>query len=92
MDPLGLQPLRNEIRYSATPSGLEDFLRNEILPRYSDRRMALKNRDLIREQSFGEAVNTPALDGFSRYEIHLDRKFEWTLAMLLKGNCALDVP
>jgi hypothetical protein len=81
---LPIRVLSENKKYSDTASGLADFVETEILPRYRDRRLALENRELIREQSFGEAVNTPALDGFSRYEIHLDRKFERTLAMLLK--------
>jgi hypothetical protein len=73
-----------EKSYSRTAHGLEDFINIVMLPHYRDRRLELDNQNLIREQSFGEAVNTPALEGFSRYEIHLDRKFERTLAMLLK--------
>ena len=32
----------------------------------------------------GEAVDTQALEGLARYEVHLDRKLERTLTMLLK--------
>lgn len=70
--------------YSRTAQSLRQFIRNETLPRYRDRRLELDNRSLVREQSFGEAVNTPALDGLARYEVHLDRKFEKTLSMLIR--------
>jgi hypothetical protein len=39
---------------------------------------------VIRQQSFGEAMNTPALEGLARYELHLDRKFEKTITMLIR--------
>jgi hypothetical protein len=39
---------------------------------------------LIREQAFGEAFDPHQLERLGRYEVHLDRKLERTLAMLLK--------
>jgi hypothetical protein len=32
----------------------------------------------------GEALETDKLDGLARYEIHLDRKLERTLTMLIR--------
>ncbi|MBF0454191.1 MAG: hypothetical protein HQL72_05155 [Magnetococcales bacterium] len=54
------------------------------MPWYDERRQELDNRPLIRAQAFGEAFDPHRLDRLARYEIHLDRKFEKTLAMLLK--------
>jgi len=48
------------------------------------RRRELENRPLILAQAFGEAVNPDRLVGLVRYEVHLDRKFERTVAVLLK--------
>ena len=44
----------------------------------------LKNRPLVRTQVFAEAFDPHRLDNLVRYETHLDRKLERTLAMLLK--------
>jgi hypothetical protein len=44
----------------------------------------LANRPLIREQAFGEALDPDKLERLGRYEVHLDRKLERTLAMLLR--------
>ncbi len=41
-------------------------------------------RPLIREQAFGEALNADKLERLGRYEVHLDRKLERMLAMLLR--------
>jgi len=39
---------------------------------------------VIREQVLGEALDLDGLEPLSRYEVHLDRKLERTLAMLLR--------
>jgi hypothetical protein len=70
--------------FQETADCLKIFIETEILPKYQDRRHELEHRLLIREQSFGEAAYTPALAGLARYEVHLDRKLERILAMLLK--------
>jgi hypothetical protein len=44
----------------------------------------LDNRPLIREQAFGESLDPDKLEQFGRYEVHLDRKLERMLAMLLR--------
>ena len=53
-------------------------------PWYAARRRELENRPLILAQAFGEAVNPDRLVGLVRYEVHLDRKFERRVAVLLK--------
>ncbi len=44
----------------------------------------LENRPLIRAQAFGESLNPDKLERLARYEVHLDRKLERMLAMLLR--------
>ena len=39
---------------------------------------------VIKAQALGEGLRPHLLEKLSRYETHLDRKFERTLAMLLK--------
>jgi hypothetical protein len=48
------------------------------------RKKELANRPLIREQAFGESLDPDKLERLGRYEVHLDRKLERTLAMLLR--------
>jgi hypothetical protein len=82
---LGLLNLLNEeSRYTADANGLLDFLRNEEMPSYEARRKELQNRSLIREQALGEALDVEKLEGLGRYEIHLDRKLERMLTMLIR--------
>jgi len=70
--------------YTANADGLVEFLQNEVMPSYEARRKELQNRPLIREQAFGEALDAEKLDGLARYEIHLDRKLERMLTMLIR--------
>jgi hypothetical protein len=70
--------------YRADAESLKRFLESEIRPWYDKRRRELENRPLIRAQAFGEAVDPNRLERLSRYEVHLDRKLERTVAMLLK--------
>jgi hypothetical protein len=44
----------------------------------------LENRPSIRTQAFGEALDPDRLQPLARYEVHLDRKLERTLALLLR--------
>ena len=55
-----------------------------MLPWYETRRKELSNRPMIREQAFGEALDPDKLERLGRYEVHLDRKLERTLSMLIK--------
>ena len=74
----------NQTPYRADAESLKRFLESEILPWYEKRRRELENRPRIRAQAFGEAVDPNRLDRLARYEVHLDRKLERTIAMLLK--------
>ncbi len=55
-----------------------------MLPWFGNRQKELANRPLIREQAFGEALNPDKLERLGRYEVHLDRKLERMLTMLLR--------
>jgi hypothetical protein len=70
----------------ATPdtAGLLRFLEKEVLPWYAQRRKELENRPLIRAQAFGESVDPDRLERLGRYEVHLDRKLERTLTLLVR--------
>ena len=69
---------------TADADSLRRFFEREILPWYATRRKELANRPLIREQAFGDAVNADKLEKLGRYEVHLDRKLERMLTMLLR--------
>jgi hypothetical protein len=69
---------------AADEAGLRRFLEAEVLPWFEARKQELANRPLIREQAFGEALDPDKLERLGRYEVHLDRKLERMLAMLLR--------
>ncbi len=74
----------DEEPFTADPEGLRRFLEAEVLPWFDGRRRELVNRLLIREQAFGESLDPDKLERLGRYEVHLDRKLERMLAMLLR--------
>ena len=69
---------------TADVEGLRRFLEGEVLPWFENRRKELANRPLIREQAFGDALDPNKLERLGRYEVHLDRKLERMLTMLLR--------
>jgi hypothetical protein len=77
-------PDEGEAPASADVEGLRRFLEAQVLPWFHNRRKELANRPLIREQAFGESLNPDKLEGLARYEIHLGRKLERMLAMLMR--------
>jgi hypothetical protein len=79
----------DELRKGEEPStadatSLRGFLENVVLPWLETRKKELANRPLIREQAFGEALDPDKLERLGRYEVHLDRKLERMLTMLLR--------
>lgn len=64
--------------------GLQRAIEDELLPWYVKRLRELENRPSIRAQAFGEALDPVLLEPLARYEVHLDRKLERTLTMLLR--------
>ena len=81
-----------EIPATADGEGLRRFLTGEVLPWFATRAKELANRPLIREQAFGEALNPDKLERLGRYEVHLDRKLERMLSMLLRLKDLRQVP
>jgi hypothetical protein len=73
-----------DVPYWSDAPGLRRFLENEIMPCYAKRRRELEHRHLIRAQAFGEALDPHRLERLARYEVHLDRKLERILGMLLR--------
>jgi hypothetical protein len=69
---------------TADAEGLRRFLDEEVLPWFENRKKELASRPLIRDQAFGEALDPDKLERLGRYEVHLDRKLERMLAMLLR--------
>ncbi len=59
---------------------LKQFLERKVLSWYVTRKKELANRPLIREQAF----DPDKLERLGRYEVHLDRKLERTLTMLIR--------
>jgi hypothetical protein len=64
---------------TADVTGLRSFLEDEVLPWFERRKLELANRPLIRDQP-----DPNKLERLGRYEVHLDRKLERMLAMLLR--------
>ena len=74
----------DEAPATADRAGLLRFLEQAVLPSYTQRRTELNNQSLIRTQALGEAFDPDKLEPLSRYEVHLDRKLERILAMLIR--------
>ncbi len=74
----------DEDPFTADSDGLHRFIEKELRPWYVQRRKELENRPLIRAQAFGQSLDPDKLSRLARYEVHLDRKLERTLAMLLR--------
>jgi hypothetical protein len=70
--------------YKLTAEALETWLRRHWVEWFDGPIAELEHRDAIREQAIGSAYATQRLESTARYEVHLDRKLERTLAMLLR--------
>jgi hypothetical protein len=70
--------------YPATAEGLAEFIRDSLEP--IGYRMMREGQfaSAIKAQTLGEGLRPHLLEKLNRYETHLDRKFERTLAMILK--------
>ena len=73
-----------ETPFTPDADGLRRFIERDLRPWYVQRRKELENRPLIRAQAFGQSLDPDKLSRLARYEVHLDRKLERTLAMLLR--------
>jgi hypothetical protein len=76
----------DEDEEAVTPDieGLRRFLEDKVLPWFENRKNEIANRPLIREQAFGQSLDPDRLERLGRYEVHLDRKLERTVSMLLR--------
>jgi hypothetical protein len=74
----------DDATYNATAEALQAWLRRHWADWYEEPIAELEHRDAIREQAFGSAYATQRLEVTARYEVHLDRKLERTLAMLIR--------
>jgi len=70
--------------YTADADGLETWIREWLMPYCYQREAEAQNQPAIKAQTLGEGLQAHRLEKLNRYETHLDRKFERTLAMLLK--------
>lgn len=70
--------------YSAIPEDLLQWV-EDLQYRYETKIFELENRDKIKDQVLGSTfLPEKTLDKYIRYENHLDKKFEKTLAMFFK--------
>ncbi len=73
-----------EESYTADAEGLATFIRETLLPICIRVEKEVRHHYAIKAQTMGEGLQAFKLEKLNRYETHLDRKFERTLAMLLK--------
>jgi hypothetical protein len=74
----------NDDEYAADATGLAAFINEHVTPFVYQQEKESRHHDAIVNQTLGEGLQAYKLEQLSRYETHLDRKFERTLAMLLK--------
>jgi len=70
--------------HPATAEGLAEFIRDSLEPICYRMVQEARFAPAIKAQTVGEGLQAHRLEKLNRYEVHLDRKFERTLAMLLK--------
>jgi hypothetical protein len=70
--------------HPATAEGLAEFIRETLEPICFRIEREAKFTPAIKAQTLGEGLRAHQLEKLNRYETHLDRKFERTLAMLIK--------
>lgn len=73
-----------EEEYPATTEGLAEFIRQTLEPVCVGMVQQARHTTAIKAQTLGAGLQAHRLEQLNRYETHLDRKFERTLAMLLK--------
>ncbi len=68
----------------ATVEDLLEFIQETLKPWYGRQLIIATRHAEIKAQTLGESVQPHRLENLNRYESHLDRKFQRTLAMLIK--------
>ena len=77
-------PPDDGLTYAATVEALKAWIEHHWREWYDQPVIELQHRGAIREQALGIAYAADGLEVPARYEIHLDRKLERTLAMLVR--------
>jgi hypothetical protein len=77
-------PPDDGLTYAATPEALKAWVDLHWREWYVQPIAELQHRDVIRDQALGIAYSADGLEVPAKYEIHLDRKLERTLAMLIR--------
>jgi hypothetical protein len=77
-------PADDGLTYTATADALMAWIHHHWREWFEGPLLELKHRDAIRDQALGIAYATDDLEVPARYEVHLDRKLERTLAMLIR--------
>jgi hypothetical protein len=72
------------LTYAPTAEALKAWIDRHWDRWYESPTAELKHRDVIRDQAIGVAYGAHDLEVPARYEVHLDRKLERTLAMLIR--------
>lgn len=70
--------------YAANSEGLADFISEYLEPLCLGMEKEARYHEAIKAQTLGEGLQVHRLEKLTRYETHLDRKFERTLSMILK--------
>ena len=78
------EPPDDGLTYAATVEALKAWIEHHWREWYDQPITELRHRDAIRDQALGIAYAADGLEAPARYEIHLDRKLERTLAMLIR--------
>lgn len=73
-----------EEEYAANAEGLAKFIGEHLYPLCAVMEKEARHHEAIKAQTLGEGLQVHRLEKLNRYETHLDRKFERTLAMLVK--------
>jgi hypothetical protein len=68
----------------ATQEDLLEFIQEHLKPWYENQLAVATHHAEIKAQALGQGVQPHKLEPLNRYETHLDRKFQRTLAMLIK--------
>lgn len=74
----------DEEEYEANADGLASFISEHLYPLCATLEKEARHHEAIKAQTLGEGLQVHRLEKLNRYETHLDRKFERTLAMLVK--------
>ena len=74
----------DEEEYAPDAEGLATFISVHLSPVCYQQEKESRHHDAIVNQTIGEGLQAYRLEKLSRYETHLDRKFERTLGMLIK--------